>query len=242
MWLLVRGLLLGVAMSTQAQAVTFDFEEFAATRTDGQDALGLLTGLSSTKGDVTMELRVVRQSSAATDALRFDIRQWSSEPMPSGWGLRALDPTFADNPNDTWILATFSRSVTSISVQLTDFGGFADTLELRGYSGANASGELLGSGTRCFGTVAQCPGRVANGPVPGRTPDYDTVSLVVEEAEAIRSVLFRGRDSFNWNGNLVDNITVDASNTPEIPEPSAGLLAGFTIGALAAAAALHRRS
>jgi hypothetical protein len=201
--------------------------------------------LTSERDGLTMTLRRVQNKSTpgnytAAQIFNFDVRSFT--PAPSGWGSRSLDPTYnvASNPNDdnTWWLATFSQPVDFVSIEMTDFSPYVDTLSIRAFTGINASGiELEEQGTACFGTVAECPGRPAGS--TGDTPDFAIVSLALEEG-SFRSILFRASDRLNANGNLVDNI--NATPTGEIPEPAAFVLTGFSIGAAALSAALRKRS
>jgi hypothetical protein len=234
---------LALVLAPQAKAVSFTFEEFDATRTGTQAAAGGYSSLTSESDGLTMTLRKVQNKTTpgnytAAQIFNFDVRSFT--PAPSGWGSRSLDPTFnlAANPNDddTWWLATFSRPIDSISIEMTDFAPYVDTLAIRAYSGVDASGSLVGSATACFGTPTECPGRPAGS--TGDTPDFAVVSLVLEGA--FRSVLFRASDRLNTNGNLVDNI--NATPTGEIPEPAAFVLTGFSVGAAALSAALRKRS
>jgi hypothetical protein len=244
MRLLLWSAALALVLAPQANAVSFNFEEFDATRTGTQAASGGYSSLTSESDGLTMTLRRVRNKTTpgnynpATDYFNFDLRAFS--PAPSGWGSRSLDPTFnlAANPNDdnSWFLATFSQPIGFVSIEMTDFSPYVDTLIVRAFSGIDASGSELGSATACFGTAAECPGRPAGS--TGDTPDFALVSLALEEG-SFRSILFRASDRLTPNGNLVDNINA----TPAaIPEPAAFVLTGFSVGAAALSAALRRRS
>lgn len=246
MRLLLWSAALALALAPQAKAVSFTFEEFDATRTGAQAPPGGVdgSGLTSTVDGLTMTIRKVQNKTTPgnyTDSqiFNFDVRSFS--PAPSGWGSHSLDPSYqvAANPNDddTWWLATFSAPIGAISIEMTDFSPYADTLTIRAYSGLDASGSLVGTATACFGTDLECPGRPAGS--TGDTPDFAMVSLVLEEG-AFRSVLFRASDRLSTNGNLVDNI--NATPTGEIPEPAAFVLTGFSVGAAALSAALRKRS
>jgi hypothetical protein len=250
---LFRGFLLvvGLAMSTQAQAVTFNFEEFDATRTSGcPTAGGTLASLTSTKPvtgapngvtELSMTLKVVKVAALnpSTGAhgfvqfddpsptglkLRFDIRQkWAT--APAGFGNRTLDST-CDNPNngnddDVWVLANFSQPISLFEMESTDAGIYPDKLTILAYEGPNASGDFVKGQPFDF---------------MGANPTFLPASLTAGGA-LFRSVLFRSDDGYLKRGDFTDNITV----TP-IPEPSTGMLGGFTIGALAVAAGLLKRS
>jgi hypothetical protein len=242
---LVLGLLLAFAIGPRAQAITFDFEEHAATRTDGQSAQGALSALTSTRDiaasvfsgstTLTMTVQVVRVPFLDPDAevpshdgivldpnVRFDIRQW--DLMPDAWGTRALDPTYpSGGDSDVWILATFSEPLAAITLQVTDAGIYQDTLKILAFRGTDATSVLVDQMNATFNNTS---------------PNFGTATLELEEG-FFRSVLFRTEDQVLKRGDFTDNIDVTLS---EVPEPASGLLSGFTIGALAASAALLRRS
>jgi hypothetical protein len=242
---LVCGLLLAFAIGPRAQAITFDFEEHAATRTEGQIAQGVHSTLTSTRdiptsvfsGSTTlsMTIQVVRvpfldpnddtpsHSGIVLDPnVRFDIRQWNL--MPDEWGTRALDPTYpSGGDSDVWILATFSEPLAAITLQVTDAGIYPDTLQVLAFRGPDATSVLVDQMNATFNNAS---------------PNFGTATLELEEG-FFRSVLFRAEDQIVKRGDFTDNIDVTLS---EVPEPASGLLGGFTIGALAASAALLRRS
>jgi hypothetical protein len=157
--------------------------------------------------------------------LRFDIREkWAT--APGGYQNKTLEMTCDDptngNDDDVWMLANFSQPITSFSMQSTDAGIYPDALSILAYKNPNASGSFVEGETFPL--------------FMGANPSFQTATLTAGGA-LFRSVLFRSDDGYLKRGDFTDNITV----TP-IPEPSTGMLAGFTIGALAAAAALTRRS
>lgn len=242
MRLLLCSALLALALAPQANAVSFTFEEFAATRTTGA-ATGGYSSLQSTSGGLTVTIQRVQNKTTPgnytpAEIFNFDVRSFS--PAPAGWGARSLDPTFnlAANPNDdnTWWLASFSQPLSSISVEMTDFSPYEDTLSLRAFTGVDASGAALTAATPVAANVD--------------TPDFATISFASDTA--FRSVLFRASDRLNSNGNLVDNLNATVANAicdpefdecpPPIPEPAAFVLTGFSVGAAALSAALRKRS
>ncbi len=241
MRLLLRSAALALVLAPQAYAVSFTFEEIAATRTGGQAPSGGYSSVSSTSDGLTMTVRKVQNKTtpgnyAPSEIFNFDIREFS--PAPGSWGARSLDPTFnlASNPNDddTWWLATFSEPLSSISIEMTDFSPYQDTMRIRAYSGADASGVLVAS-VSLLASV-----------------DSPTFATIVHSGQAaFRSVLFRAADQISANGNLVDNINVTRASAvcdpefdecPPIPEPAAFVLTGFSVGAAALSAALRKRS
>jgi hypothetical protein len=245
-------------MSTQAQAITFDFEEHEPT---GFGAGGY-TSLTSVReiptspftgsDELSMTLQVVRvQSLNLTDEneavhqgltfhsesfpLRFDVAQWSS--APDSFDANFIDPYFHDpmspHDDDVWMLMTFSAPLHSILVSITDQGVFTDTLRMLAFHSQDASGPLAAYVEGTFTSV-------------GGSPEFTTLSLEPEDffsedpgTQFFQSILFRSQDRVVLRGDLMDNVTVELS---EVPEPATGMMTGFTIGALAAAAGLLRRS
>ena len=105
----------------------------------------------------------------------------------------------------------FDRTLTSITVEMGDFGADFDNLLLQAFDGAGAEGNLLASDT---GTLPQ----------GGSLFGFETLTI---EADGIQSIrMIGGGDEFP-NSVFFDNIAVTA-----IPEPSSLGALGVGLGAL----------
>lgn len=174
---------------------TFTFEGLAAT------SGGAYTTLSQTVNGVTMTVTRVGGN-------HFDIADLTPYmPSSAGWGSSSLDP-FSDVSNSAFIFS-FSQPVSSFSIQLGDFGADFDTETGTAFSGANATGGVLGT----FG------GTWGAGDLATDLPETDSIS-----AAGIMSIEFIGGSSSYPNSVYYDNVTVTTSSVSAVPEPSSILL------------------
>ena len=193
----VAAVILGLGpVTAEAAPVTFDFEAETAT---ALPRTGVFTSLSETNSGVTVTI------TRASDK-HFDIvaNIAPSQVKPAAFGLRSLDPFFDSRPG--LFIASFSTPVSSVSIDLGDYGQDRDTLSLSAFSGANASGSatdtLAADQTSTF--------------------TFRTLSL---SAAGIQSITFGGTFSSDTtstndftNSLFADNLTVNASTT--VPEPA----------------------
>jgi len=197
----VAAVILGLGpVTAEAAPVTFDFEAETAT---ALPRTGVFTSLSETNSGVTVTI------TRASDK-HFDIvaNIAPSQVKPAAFGLRSLDPFFDSRPG--LFIASFSTPVSSVSIDLGDYGQDRDTLSLSAFSGANASGALLGSATDTLAADQTS------------TFTFRTLSL---SAAGIQSITFGGTFSSDTtstndftNSLFADNLTVNASTT--VPEPA----------------------
>ena len=188
-----------------ATSVTYNFEDQPDT------SGGALTSITENSGGLTMT--VTRQGGAV-----FDIANLSADiPSTTNWGHSTLSP-FADTSANAFIF-TFSKAISSFSVQLGDFDADFDTETLTAYSGANGTGSVLAVGTGTWG----------NGDISINPPGTDSVA-----ANGIFSVLVIGGSPAFPNSLYYDNVTVNTSGTIT-PEPASVslLLGGLGIAGLA---------
>jgi hypothetical protein len=189
------GVLLASAAPARAFAdvVVFNFE--SVTTTSG----GALTILTFTQDGLTLTL--TRPGSS------FDITNLSTFGAPASYGSRTLDP-FENDLSNTPFLLNFSQAVTSMSIDMGDFGGDADALSLQLFSALNGAGSLLNSATGTLPTVGN--------PFTGTT--------LSASAAGTNSARFIGGSAASPNSVYYDNITVTFTPVSTTPEPGTILL------------------
>jgi hypothetical protein len=226
--------LLGVVTSVPAPvlAITFDFEGATATSgwivvpqpppSTGSDLIlnspGALTSLTQTQSGVTMTL--------GRGGTEFDVVQphfifTTAGLWPSSFGNRSLDPFHDKSPAP--FLASFSQSLTSVSIEFGDSGEDADQFFIKAYSGADGTGLI----------------RTELVAYTGAFPFTQTLTLT--SALPFLSIEFMGgfAGCFRTCNPLVppdnslfyDNITVTPSGSvPAVPIPPAVALFGTGLG------------
>lgn len=136
----------------------------------------------------------------------------NSANFPASWGNQSLSP-FANEVNDFWFIMNFGLAtdsvINSFSMEVGDFGGDTDVIELLAFDG---DGLLVDS----FGSAWS--GNLGNGDSPL------TASV---SGSGIVQVIFRGGSSgSSFNSVYYDNMNIDV-----VPEPAT--LSVLGLGALA---------
>ena len=196
--------------SFAAAQSTFGFEEFPGTNGDP----GVYTTISSTVGGLTLTI-------TRSQGQKFDVQDTTATlGWPPTWGNRCLSPFFKGTDDD-YFIGNFSAPLTSVSLEMTDFGMDSDTCVLNAYSGLNGSGTLLGTDSKVWGTDS--------------SPNFLTLN-VAGSSPPIQSITFVGGSTIGPNSMYVDNI-IGSGASPTVPEPMTLSLLG-----IGAAALLRRRS
>ena len=205
--------LLGFSSATTvlADTATFNFETLGTT--SGGSINTLVTGA----GGLTLTLS--RPGSS------FDIVDFTGAVPPS-FGARTLSP-FSHQDSNTPFIANFSSVISSLSIEMGDFGGLnadLDTLTMIAYDALDGGGNIIGT------TTATCCG--------GAAPGFVFTTLTVSGA-GIRSVRFIGGGGASTaNSVYYDNITATFGPAP-VPEPATMMLLGT--GLIGVAAEFRRR-
>jgi hypothetical protein len=219
---------LGIAPVANADTVNFDFESQLATAIPGTGIrTGAYTSLSITLSGLTIDITRPGGKFDIVQNTFFDATRNQTKPTP--WGSKSLDP-FYQQTQSTPFVVNFSLPVTSVSIMMGDYGDdMNDVLVLKAFSGSNASGTVLASGSDSL-------------PLGGTAFDSRTLSV---SAAGINSISLIGGSPFFPHSVFYDNLTVTfdsgGGTTGEgppgnIPEPSAlTLVALGTVGLLMAA-------
>ncbi len=165
--------------------VTFNLESFAP----GQEEL---TSLRYAVGEVEMHL--YRQSGKPFTRIKTEGTDLDA-PWGSGW-ITPL-PHAAGADNQDWFVLSFSRPLTSVRLDCTDYGVDRDELELVACPDPDGAGAPLASSTAIFGA--------------DQTIGLGEFQTITVTAPGIRSVLFRGGNVDHGVINqsvLLDNIVV----------------------------------
>ena len=184
-WRFLKSLAVALTLvysAAEAATVTFDFEGMPGGGFCGFGGGAQLTTLTMTKNGLVADL--------SRPGSTFGICQTSGMP---GFGASSLDP-FAAPTSNTPFVVTFSTPLTSVSVDMGDFGGDRDTLRLEAFSGPGATGGLLGTVTDSIPANLTC----------NPCPFVDRTLTVF--ATGILSIRMIGGGTPNINSVIYDNI------------------------------------
>jgi hypothetical protein len=192
-------------LTALAPAQVFNFEGEAG----GPHDAGALTSLSMTKGGVTVT--IVRSSGERFDVVDNTVAGQTGKPPT--WGSRSLSPFF-NATNGDFFIATFSTTVTNVSIQFGDYGADSDTGFLRAFDGIGGTGSLLDSDSFFYGTSS-----------------FPIFGMLDVSGIGIRSIAFGNVAGDDFVPSLFwDNLVLRGADV--IPAPAAVL--PFALGLLAA--------
>jgi hypothetical protein len=198
-------------LRAEADPIVFSFEEQPPT-----SRTGALTSLSLTNGGLTLD--ITRPGSV------FDIVDNTSPSQvdkPPSWGVRSLDPFFAETSATPFNL-NFSTALRSLSVEFGDYGAdFPDRLALAGYSGLNGTGTLVASILVPFDAAT--------------LPAFATATIT--SSAPFRSARMIGGTPSFPNSVFYDNLTAEV-----VPEPTTLVLLGTGVLVVAGSRFRHRRA
>lgn len=172
----------GDPQPSPARTVFFGFEEFVPPPQ-------AVSSLTATRDGIGMTI-------SREDGVLFDIERFGPTVprFNAQFHFNALSP-FTGQPDDTSgsrFILDFSTPLSSVSVDMGEFGQDADQLQLLAYSGPGGTGQLLGQAT------ATLPG--------GSTLfNFDTLTV---SGNGIQSVVMIGGVRPDFNSVYYDNITV----------------------------------
>ena len=204
--------LVGFSSATTALGDTVNFNFETLSTTSG----GSINTLGTSAGGLTLTLS--RPGSS------FDIVDFTGA-VPASFGARTLSPFFHQDSN-TPFLANFSSAISSLSIDMGDFGGVdadLDTLTMIAYDALDGGGNIISTAT------TTCCG--------GADPVFVFTTLTISGA-GIRSVRFIGGAGSTPNSVYYDNITATFGPAP-VPEPATMMLLGT--GLIGVAAEFRRR-
>lgn len=210
----VLGTLASLAAFSPAFSL-YNFESLAMTSGAVIGHPGAYTSVSQTDDGLT--LMIYRSSQDGFDIYdNASIEQFSAY-FPLQWHSRCLDP-FVDATLDDWFVGNFSQGVRAVEIEMTDFGGDGDTLQMDVWSGLDGTGNLLASRTLDWAASQS-------------SPNWGAVGWNGPNSSA-RSITFRGGSVDFPNSMYIDNIAA----LKVVPEP-----AGIATLAVGLAAVLRRR-
>ncbi len=208
--LLVLALAVGGTSAAHAYSL-FNFEEFAATSSVSLGEPGALTSLTSTNAGLS--LTVSRTSGTAFDIFDNDSARPLGFFFPLTWDQKCLDPFFNATVNDAFV-GNFSKNVSAVELEMTDFGADSDTLTMEVWSGLNGTGTLIQTVNNNWGTNS--------------APSYAGLGWASNTLTA-RSIVFRGGDGNTFpNSMFIDNVAAVTA----VPEPATLTALGLGMVAL----------
>jgi hypothetical protein len=180
----------------------FDFENEPGSTANATN----LTTLVMSDGIITATL--YRDSGAGFGIVDTSPFVNSNFDFPASWGARSLDPFGATL--DDWFVINFSQAISTFTIEFGDFGQDSDDIELEGYSGLDATGDLLES--------SSFSGYEGNMDLDGFG---ESISLgfgqTLQESgmTQFNSIRFRGGSDLQKQSVYWDNIGVDYEAVPE---------------------------
>jgi len=199
----LAGLTLGVSLfaaaapsAAYADVITFNFE--------GSSLASGLTTLTLTGGGLTATLTRPGSNFAIVD------ESFTGSGVPVSWGARSLSP-FDNSASNTPFVLNFSQAITSLAIDMGDFGADTDVLSIQLFSGLNGTGTLLGSSSPLT--------------LPGGGGDFSFLTPSASGTGALSAVFIGGSTDFP-NSVFYDNIRATFGATTATPEPATLALMG----------------